>query len=177
MGRAQTIETREKISKALSKPKSHCRGCGKEMKRRSQMGYCKVCHYSSEEYKNAMSKAVKGKVGGYRKGSGRSKGGYYKEIYFDSPFEIEIAKKLDELKINWKRNTKRFYFTYKGRKTYYIPDFYINEDFYLEAKGYWYKDKEAKTKEAVKQNNMNWKLLFQKDWEKDNSILEKLIDS
>lgn len=56
-----------------------------------------------------------------------------------------MAKQLDELDVKWTRNTKRFYYEYKGHNSYYIPDFYIiDHDFYLETKGYWYNDKKTK---------------------------------
>ena len=117
--------------------------------------------------------------GGYRKGSGRSKGGYYKKSYFDSQFEIEVAKFLDKNNIKWIRNTKRFYYTFKGIQTYYIPDFYFPKlKLYLETKGYWYKDKKEKTYEAIKQNNINQLLLMQKEeWNINKNILmEKIKD-
>lgn len=123
-----------------------------------------------------LSNILKGKTGGYRKGSGKSKGAYYKEQYFDSPFEIEVAKFLDTNKIKWKRNTKRFYFIFENKKTYYIPDFLIENNLYLETKGYWYSNKKEKTLEAVKQNKLNWILLMQKtEWEKNKNILLKRI--
>jgi hypothetical protein len=52
---------------------------------------------------------------------------------------LEVAKYLDSIGVNWKRNKKRFkYFnTLKNKEATYCPDFYI-EDWatYLEVKGY-----------------------------------------
>ncbi len=155
-----------------------CPTCKNEFKPRIEKQiYCsQPCVYKSEVYKTKMSKANKGKTGGYRKGSGNTKGGYYKRFYFDSPFEIEIAKELDRLNIKWIRNTKRFYFVYENKKTYCIPDFYIKDlNLYLETKGYWRGNKKEKTLEAVKQNNINWKYLMWEDWKKDHLILEQMI--
>ena len=125
---------------------------------------------------NKLKIILPGKCGGYRKGAGRTKGDYYKEQYFDSPFEIEVAKFLDKHNIKWKRNTKRFYFIWNNKKTYYIPDFLINENLYLETKGYWFGDKKEKTIYGVKQNNLNWILLMQKqEWNiNKNILLEKI---
>lgn len=138
----------------------------------------KICKnlYKKKYVGPKLSKALKGKTGGYRIGSGRSIGSYYKEQYFDSSFEIDVAKFLDENNIKWKRNTKRFYYIFNNKKTYYIPDFIIKDEIFLETKGYWFGDKKQKTIEAVKQNNINWILLMQKEeWNKDKNILLKKI--
>lgn len=109
-------------------------------------------------------------AGGYREGSGKGKKSTYISsiagiVKLDSNFEVEFAIELDRLKINWKRNTTRFYFNWNGIRTYYIPDFYlIDKDLYVETKGFWYKDKKEKTLEAVKINNINLQIIMQKDW-------------
>ena len=80
--------------------------------------------------------------GGYRRGSGRGKGSWYKSktagtVYLDSSWELKYCKWLDENSINWKRNSLRFPYKYKGKVKNYIPDFYlIDEDTYIEVKGY-----------------------------------------
>lgn len=150
-----------------------CVVCGKKLRKYGKYSLCKECYHKSE----LCSLSLKGKTGGYRKGGGRSKGGYYKEAYFDSQFEIDVAIFLDEHNILWKRNTKRFYFSWKGKETYYIPDFYFPEiDVYLETKGYYWKDKREKTLYAVEVNNLQWfDLMFRNEWDKDrNILLEKL---
>lgn len=156
---------------------SICIICGKsfEIEGWNNKNVCsKKCGYIKRGF--ILKKVLKGKTGGYRKGSGRSKGAYYKKQYFDSNFEIEVAKFLDKNDIKWKRNTKRFYFNWKNKKTYYIPDFIIENKIYLETKGYWYKDKYEKTIEAVNINKLNWILLLQKEeWIKDkNIVLQKI---
>ena len=131
--------------------KHKCKICGSLLtKKKSEL--CRKCLSKDKEYRIRLSKSVKGKAGGYREGSGISKKVYYKGVCFDSPFEFEVAVFLDENKINWVRNTKRFYFEWKGTKTYYIPDFYlIDQDRYIEIKGYWRKDAEVKFIEFKKQ--------------------------
>ena len=156
--------------------KIKCKTCGKEITS-NEYGFCMKCLRKTKQFHKLLSESIKGKSGGYRKGSGISKGGYYKNNYFDSQFEIEVAKFLDYKNIKWIRNTKRFYFNWKRKKTYYIPDFYLSEyDSYLETKGYWYSDKKERTLKAVKVNNLNWILLMQKsEWNIDkNILLEKL---
>lgn len=152
-----------------------CKKCGVEISRGSSLGYCKLCFHSSEEYKKKISESVKGKTGGYREGSNKFKGGYYKEKHFDSKFEIEVAIFLDKNDIKWIRNTKRMYFDWEGRKTYYIPDFYLIEfDTYLESKGYYWNRRE-RTLEAVRVNRLKWIELMQSEWILDNNILLEKI--
>lgn len=66
----------------------------------------------------------------------------------DSTWELEYAKYLDENKIKWKRNLIKFPYHYRNRLCYYIPDFYlIEEDVYIEVKGYQTKRDDAKWNE------------------------------
>jgi len=58
----------------------------------------------------------------------------------DSTWEVECAKKLDELGIKWQRDTatKLEYRDRSLKLRNYIPDFYLPEyEVYLEVKGYW----------------------------------------
>jgi hypothetical protein len=56
----------------------------------------------------------------------------------DGTWEYELAVYLDENKINWKRNKKRFsYINEHNKQSFYTPDFYIVDfNFYIEIKGY-----------------------------------------
>jgi hypothetical protein len=60
------------------------------------------------------------------------------EVKLDGLWELKVAKYLDEHKINWKRNLKRFgYVNSEGYISTYKPDFYIDDwKLYLEIKGY-----------------------------------------
>lgn len=143
-----------------------CKKCGKKILKKNIWGFCLKCLRQDKDYRKRVSKSCKGKNGGYRKGGGRSKGGYYKGKYFDSQFEIEIVKFLESNNIDWIRNTKRFYYKWKRRQHYYVPDLFLpSTKQYLELKGYWWGDKENRTKLAVKTNNLNWILLMQSEWE------------
>jgi hypothetical protein len=76
------------------------------------------------------------------------KAGRCKKIKYESPvaglisvdgtWELAVAKYLDKLKYNWRRNTKRFqYINLQGKISHYTPDFYVEElGGYLEVKGY-----------------------------------------
>lgn len=60
----------------------------------------------------------------------------YKGIWFDSSWEVIVAKWLDDNKIKWQRNgIKSFEWMDKGKKRLYHPDFYLPEyDVYLDPK-------------------------------------------
>ena len=76
-----------------------------------------------------MSQSTIGKCGGYRENSGRWKQSWYEslfagKVYLQSSWELKYAKYLDENKINWIRNTKRFkYLDDKNQERYYIQIF------------------------------------------------------
>ncbi len=61
-------------------------------------------------------------------------------VSMDSTWEVECARRLDELEIRWIRNPniKLKYLTRSRRPRNYIPDFYLpDHDIYIEVKGYW----------------------------------------
>lgn len=164
-------------SKWVDRIKSQCPVCGinfESYPSRIRIYCSKKCYLIDN-----TCKFRKSSPGGYRIGSGRSKGSYYKDQHFDSLFEIEVAQFLEKNGINWQRNTKRFYFEWDGNQTYYIPDFLIDNDLYLETKGYWWGDKKERTLKAVRVNKLNWIELMQRsEWEVDkNILLEKMSSS
>lgn len=78
----------------------------------------------------------KKKLGGYRKGSGRGKKGYYKGYWCDSSWELAwVIYNLDH-NIYFKRNWKKFEYLFENEIHSYIPDFIINENEYIEIKGF-----------------------------------------
>jgi hypothetical protein len=86
--------------------------------------------------------ALKNGYGGYKRGSGRSKGCWYESkiagrVYLDSSCELAYAKWLDKQNILWKKNHKKFPYTWENKIHYYIPDFYlIDKNEYIETKGF-----------------------------------------
>ena len=61
-------------------------------------------------------------------------------VSMDSTWEVECAKRLDELGVKWKRDptTTLEYRDRQLKLRNYIPDFYLPEyDVYIEVKGYW----------------------------------------
>lgn len=72
----------------------------------------------------------------------RGKRSRYKGYYLRSSWELEYAKYLDSKGVNWSYEPKRF--TLSDGRTY-TPDFYlIDEDKYIEIKGYWYEKAKQK---------------------------------
>jgi hypothetical protein len=100
---------------------------------------CKYCRSDIEQTKTRNQKYHADcwlkSSGGYRKGSGIGKSGWYKGYWCDSSYELAwVIYQLDHNK-KFERNTKKYPYTYKNKKYYYIPDF-IQGDSIIEIKGY-----------------------------------------
>lgn len=127
---------------------------GRSSKRKTCSDECK-----RELTSKNISKAVKGKTGGYRSKSGTGKkfGGIYKNIWFDSQWEIKAAKKMDEEGILWQREGV-LPIDYKdklGKSRKYYPDFYIPEfSCYLEVKGYLTEESHFKLSRAIEKERI-----------------------
>lgn len=123
----------------------------------------------SKEYKEKLSKALKGRKKAKMSNSQKEnisktirekiklntwhnsyfkKGKHlYKDINFDSKWELAYAKWLDSNRINWRRPNEHFSYIFEGKEHYYTPDFYlIDENLYIEIKGYKTAKDEAKWK-------------------------------
>lgn len=81
--------------------------------------------------------------GGYRRGSGRSKSGWYKDYYCDSSYELVFLIYCLEHNIDIKRNHEKFPYTFKNEIRNYIPDFIVDGKI-IEIKGYSNEQTEAK---------------------------------
>ncbi|MDD5649984.1 MAG: hypothetical protein PHF86_06135 [Candidatus Nanoarchaeia archaeon] len=74
-------------------------------------------------------------TGGYRKGSGRGKKGWFKGYFCDSSWELAwVIYHLDH-GIEFERNHERFEYEYNEEKHFYIPDFKKDGNF-VEVKGF-----------------------------------------
>lgn len=93
-------------------------------------------HPQSEETKKKISESCKVNGGGYRKGSGRGKKGWYKGIFCDSSYELAFLIYCLEHNIPIKRCTNRYKYFYNDKYHYYIPDFIINNNEIVEIKGF-----------------------------------------
>ena len=87
--------------------------------------------HHTEETKNKLSK----NSGGYRKGSGRGKHGWYKGHWCDSTWELAWIIYNIEHEIKFQRNTEKFEYEWEGKKCHYTPDFILEDGSYIEIKG------------------------------------------
>ena len=115
-GKKVKEETKEKIRKTLKNRK------GKP--------------HSVETKKILSIKAKERKFGGLTKNGGRSKKGYYKNIWCDSSWELAwVIYNLDH-NIKFKRNTKGFKYFFEDKEFNYYPDFILENNTYVEIKGW-----------------------------------------
>jgi len=77
-------------------------------------------------------------------------------VKMDSTWEVSMAERLDELDIEWERDTsmKLPYVMRGGRKRNYIPDFRLPDlDLYIEVKGYWSDKDKHKMRDVIKRHS------------------------
>jgi hypothetical protein len=151
--------TEKKISKQRSNICLNCNlefslEAGSTSKRKTCSDECK-----KELTSKNISKSVKGKTGGYRSKSGTGKkfGGTYKDIWFDSQWEIKAAKRMDDIEIIWQREGVPYieYEDKTGKSRKYYPDFYIPEFLcYLEVKGYLTEESHFKLSRAIEKERI-----------------------
>jgi len=108
-------------------------------------------------------------MGGLRPGGGKSKQtpytnwlGYKMSLNKE---EIKVANILDKHKINWDRNRKGFpYQTIEGKNRNYFPDFkLLDEEKFIEYKGWITEEMHHKMKDAVEKNNLDLTILVGED--------------
>lgn len=98
----------------------------------------------SQETRDKISKIAKeNNYGGYKKGSGRGKQGWYKGFHCDSSWELAYVIYCLEHNISIRRNTERRTYFFNGKTRGYYPDFIVNSDL-VEIKGYNSDEWEAK---------------------------------
>jgi len=130
--------------------------------------YCKSCSSSFEilESDNRIycSRKCNPKVGGYRKGSGRSIGGYYKGIYCHSTYELVWV--MFNLSNGIKFEDFKGFIEYvsDGKRHKYYPDF-VQGDKVIEIKGYHTKIVDIKVAAAILEG-YNIDILYKDDLEK-----------
>lgn len=113
----------------------YCLVCDKKLHSQTKTGLCRE-HYITEEFKKRRSEIAKTlNVGGYKKGSGIGKHGWYKGYYCDSSWELAWVIYNLEHNISFERNKKGFEYVYENKTYKYYPDFILGEN-YIEIKGY-----------------------------------------
>jgi hypothetical protein len=99
--------------------------------------------YCSSECKH---KWLSQNTGGYRKGSGRGKSGWYKGIHCDSTWELAFVIYHIDHGLSIRRCTERRKYLYNGEEHIYIPDF-VTDKGIIEIKGYNTKQWEEKQRQ------------------------------
>lgn len=138
-------EVRRKISETLRNGKNgkpsklyhtplkihHCKVCGKPftIKDIRDVGGTQYC---SKECKH---KFLSEHTGGYRKGSGRGKSGWYKGVYCDSSWELAYVVYNMDNNIPIQRCKEQRTYMFEGKENIYLPDFIVNGEI-VEIKGY-----------------------------------------
>lgn len=84
--------------------------------------------------------------GGYRKGSGNGKHGWYKGYWCDSSYELAFVIYNLDHNIKFERNKQGFEYEWKGKNHLYYPDFILEDGSYIEIKGFWTEQHEVKIK-------------------------------
>ena len=141
---SQSVKSFFQEHPVTTEPKTYlCKYCGNPftMNTKRDTNGRKYCSYKCRE--NWIEENVKPKLGGYRKGSGRGKHGWYKGIYCDSSWELAFVIYHLEHNINIKRCKNPRKYIFEGKEFKYYPDFEINNKIY-EIKGYSTKRWEAK---------------------------------
>lgn len=88
-------------------------------------------HHSAEGLEKLSRLAKERGLGGYRPHP--NKGERYKGLFFDSKWEVRVAKSLDENEIRWEQPKVGFVWNDHGNK--YYPDFFLPDfDVFLDPK-------------------------------------------
>ena len=74
--------------------------------------------------------------GGYKRGSGRGKKGWYKGYWCDSSWELAWVIYNVEHSITFHRNLTKFEYSYENKQRFWTPDFQLDNGDYVEIKGY-----------------------------------------
>lgn len=135
----------------------------------------------AEEQKQKISQSLKGKPGrklsekekqniskrmSIKNNGGKSKWYEYNGQKLQGTWELNLAKKFDELNIKWvklKTNKDIWNYTIENKIKSYTPDFYLPEiNLYLEVKGYWWGNDKEKMKYVLDQNPLKRLVVIEK---------------
>jgi len=157
-----TKETSESLAKAAKRLKE--RWANKEI----------TCHFTPEGRKRLSESAKRRGIGGGHYPH-PNKGERYNGVWFDSKWEVRLAKSLDENLVRWERPSRGFTWTDEGRK--YYPDFYLPDyNVFLEPKNdYLQKKDKLKIEEAQRRHSIRVIILneSQLSW----NVVKSLIDN
>ena len=150
--RHHSNHTKEKIAKSVSEYYTNndikhklfkqyiCKNCGKSFTYNESHNRVYCCKTCKEQW---LENNWKPKIGGYRKGSGRGKSGWYKGIYCDSSWELAFVIYHLDNNLNIQRCKEKRYYIFENKTHIYYPDF-ITDNGIIEIKGFKTKQWEAK---------------------------------
>ena len=75
-------------------------------------------------------------LGGYERGSGRGKKGWYRGYWCDSTYELAFVVWALDHEIPFERNLEFFPYEYEGKLMRWMPDFVLADGTFVEIKGY-----------------------------------------
>jgi len=156
-GQTHSDETKKKISKSSKGENNPMYGHSvysvwleKHGEKEANIRYQKMIDKKRKNVKRGKNSNLYGKCH-------HGKGCWYintnhKKIWMRSSWEIKYAKYLDENNIKWLYEPEAFSIRYNNKDGTYTPDFYlINENLYIEIKGYWRDDAKIKFNSFVEQ--------------------------
>lgn len=147
------IMNQKASEKILTKECLYCKSLFQVNPCRSKKKYCSHLCASTDPNRKIWRGG-----GGYRKGSGIGKHGWYKTYWCDSSYELVFVIYNLEHNIPFSRNKQGFEYEWQGKTHLYYPDFMIYGE-YVEIKGYWSKQHESK----IKSFPHKLSILFKKD--------------
>lgn len=142
-----TEETKKKISNGVKSSEKFIESCNRRRTLEQKVYKCNYCGKSfmlsderdttSIKYCSSICKHnyLSEHSGGYRKGSGRGKSGWYKGVHCDSTWELAFLIYHIDNGLYIKRCTERRKYLYNGIEHFYYPDF-ITDEGIIEIKGY-----------------------------------------
>lgn len=161
--RAMSEETRRKIYSTWSLKNKEkklkeltCKFCHLKFEGDREVLYCSIeCRKSGKSLN--LSRVLKGKTGGVREGGGRGRHGKYKGYYYQSSWELAYIMYNIDNSIKFERNTKeKFPYKYGDKMYNYYPDFKLDENTFVEIKGYY----TSRVREKLKSLPKNKRLII-----------------
>ena len=158
---ASILTTVKTCDDCLSKQFSGtCPICGKSFSFRYRRKTCCIEHGRLlNAQNNHKTQQIRHSSGGYRRGAGHGKKGWYKGYWCDSSWELAWVIYNLEHNIKFSRCKEKFAYQFNGKTHYYYPDFKLENGTYVEIKGYQYPN----WKEKQKQILIPLQVFYQKD--------------
>jgi hypothetical protein len=138
---------------------SSCKFCGRVFEKTTQIGghtaFCllnpnrnetrrkigasregkKMSNFQRERISKAIQKKVE--EGSWHSSFSKSRTHEYRGEKFHGEWEVKFAKWLDATGQKWRRPKEKFEYEFEGKKRFYTPDFFLEEEKkYIEIKGY-----------------------------------------